>query len=74
MGGNWRIEEGRLIAGPMEMTEIGCVQPNLFNQERALASLLAAAPQLELKDGSLVLQSRGHNAELRRIRRRSRSR
>ena len=67
MGGNWRIEEGRLIAGPIEMTEMGCIEANLFDQERALASLLAAAPQLELKDGRLVLQSRGHSAELRRI-------
>jgi heat shock protein HslJ len=67
MGGNWRIENGRLIAGPMEMTEMGCIEANLFSQERALTSLLAAAPELELKDGRLVLQSRGHNAELRRI-------
>lgn len=67
MGGNWRIEDGRLIAGPMEMTEMGCVETGLFDQERALASLLVAAPQLELQNGRLVLQSSGHSAELRRI-------
>ena len=67
MDGDWRIENGRLIAGPMEMTEIGCLDATLFDQERALASLLVAAPQFELQEGRLILQSRGHSAELRRI-------
>lgn len=64
MGGNWRIEGGRLIAGPLATTEMGCIDAETFDQERALASLLVAAPLMDLGDDRLVLRSSGHSAEL----------
>ena len=67
MGGNWRIEGDRLIAGPLETTEMGCIDAATFDQERALASLLVAAPLMDFGDGRMVLRSSGHSAELHQI-------
>lgn len=66
LGGDYRIEAGRLIAGPLVQTEMYCGDP-LASQERALSALLVGAPALRLTGGTLVLQSSGHSARFERI-------
>ncbi|MBD3730441.1 MAG: META domain-containing protein [Sphingomonadales bacterium] len=66
MGGPWRIEQGRLIAGPLVTTEMYCAGP-VWDQEMAVSALLAATPEIALDDDLLVLRSPGHSAELERI-------
>lgn len=66
MGGNWRVENGRLIAGPLTQTEMYC-EGHVWDQEQALGALLAAAPAVERRQDRLVLKSSGHSAELVRI-------
>jgi heat shock protein HslJ len=66
MGGNWRIEGGRLIAGPLVQTEMYCEGP-VWGQEQAVSALLVAAPEVTFTQESLVLRSSGHRAELARI-------
>lgn len=66
MGGPWRVEEQRLLAGPLNQTEMYCDGP-VWNQERATSLLLAAAPQVEISGDRLELRSSGHSAELERI-------
>jgi heat shock protein HslJ len=65
MGGPWRVESGRLIAGPLAQTEMYCAGP-VWDQEKAIGALLAAAPELIVKTDRLVLKSSGHSAELKR--------
>ncbi|RXZ65841.1 META domain-containing protein [Pelagerythrobacter rhizovicinus] len=67
MVGKWRVEQGRLIAGPLAGTRMFC-QGDVWEQEQAVAALLVAAPTLEWQDADrLTLRSRGHSAELTRI-------
>lgn len=66
IGGPWRIEENRLIAGPLESTERYCAGP-LWEQEKAVASLLVAAPTIAYEGGDLVLRSSRHSARLTRV-------
>lgn len=66
MGGAWRIESGRLIAGPLTQTEMYCEGP-VWSQEKAVGALLAGAPQLEVETDTLVLKSSGHSAKLQRV-------
>lgn len=63
MNGNWRIEDGRLIAGPLMQTRMAC-PGRLGEQENALAALLVAAPEVQWSGQSLELRSGGHHAEL----------
>jgi len=65
MGGPWRVESGRLIAGPLAQTEMYCEGP-VWDQEKAIGALLAGAPQVSVKTDRLVLRSSGHSAELKR--------
>lgn len=65
MGGPWRVESGRLIAGPLAQTEMYCDGP-VWGQEKAVGALLAGAPQLRVETDTLVLKSSGHSAELQR--------
>lgn len=65
MGGPWRLEDGRLIAGPLVQTEMYC-EGDVWGQEKAIGALLAGAPVLELEGDKLTLKSSGHTAELRR--------
>jgi heat shock protein HslJ len=65
MGGPWRVESGRLIAGPLAQTQMFCEGP-VGDQEKAIGALLAGAPALSVKTDRLVLKSSGHSAELRR--------
>lgn len=63
LGGPWRMGEERLIAGPFTQTEMACPAP-AWNQERAVNSLLVAAPRIEITGDRMTLQSSGHTAEL----------
>jgi heat shock protein HslJ len=66
LGGPWRIEENRLIAGPLDGTGRYCTGP-VWEQERALNALLVAAPTIAYDDGDLVLKSSRHSARLERV-------
>jgi heat shock protein HslJ len=66
MGGPWRIEENRLIAGPLDGTRKYCTGP-VWKQEEALTALLVAAPTIAYDDGELVLRSSRHSARFERI-------
>lgn len=66
MGGQWRIEGARLIAGPLVQTEMYCEGP-VWGQEQAIAALLAAAPEIRIQGDRMSLRSGGHSAELRRV-------
>lgn len=66
MGGDWRIEGSRLIAGPLVQTEMYCEGP-VWGQERALGALLTAAPQISVEGDRMSLRSGGHSAELRKV-------
>jgi heat shock protein HslJ len=66
MAGPWRIEENRLIAGPLAGTRMYCAGP-VWDQEQAVAALLVAAPTLAYEGERLLLKSSGHSAELERI-------
>ena len=65
MGGPWRIEDGRLIAGPLVQTKMFCEGP-VWQQEQAVGALLAGAPRVEIEGDRLVLKSSAHSAELTR--------
>jgi heat shock protein HslJ len=66
IGGNYRVERERLIAGPLIQTEMYCEGP-LMGQEQALSALLVGAPELRLGGNRLTLVSRGHRAEFARL-------
>lgn len=66
MGGPWRTEENRLIAGPLAGTRMYCAGP-VWEEEQALSALLVAAPTIAYEDGEMVLRSSGHSARLARI-------
>ncbi|WP_240530043.1 META domain-containing protein [Novosphingobium sp. PC22D] len=65
LGGPWRTEADRLIAGPLEQTEMVCEGP-VWGQEKAVGALLAATPKYEVEGNRMVLRSSGHIAELTR--------
>ena len=66
MGGPWRIEEGRLVSGPLVQTEMYCAGP-VWNQEQAVNTLLSAAPKIEQDGNRLAIRSSGHFAELEQL-------
>lgn len=63
--GNWRVEDDRLIAGPLAQTEMYCAQP-LWHQEKALNALLTSAPVIIVEGDRMTLKSHGRSAELRK--------
>ena len=66
LGGNFRIDDDRLIAGPLVQTEMYC-EGAVWGQEQALSALLVGAPEMRLSGGRLTLVSRGHRAEFTRV-------
>ena len=64
MGGEWRINKGRLIAGPFMSTQMWC--EGVMDQERALGTLLASNPVLTVKGKAMTLKGEGHSALLTR--------
>lgn len=66
MGGDWRVEDDRLIAGPLTQTEMYCAAP-LWDQEKALNALLTSAPIIVVEGDRMTLKSHGRSAELRKV-------
>ena len=62
LGGDWRIERGRLIAGPFISTQMWC--EGVMEQERAVATLLSCAPEVRINGARITLTSGGHSADL----------
>lgn len=65
MGGPWRLEEGRLIAGPLAQTKMFCAG-TVGEQELAASALLVAAPEVTFEGERLILRSAGHEVLLER--------
>ena len=64
MGGEWRIEQGRIIADQLIATQMYC--EGLMEQESAVAALLGGKPGVTMTGDRLVLRSAKHLAELQR--------
>ncbi len=62
MSGPWRIESGRLIAGPLISTQMWC--EGKMEQERAVSALLSSGPELTVTGDRMTLKSGAHAAEL----------
>lgn len=65
LDGPWRVEGGRLIAGPLVQTRMHCEGP-VWDQEKAIGSLLSAAPRVIVEGDFMTIEASGHSAELRR--------
>ena len=65
LGGPWRIDGDRLIAGPLVQTKMFC-SGKVGEQETAVSALLVSAPEITLAGDRLTLHSRGHSAEFER--------
>lgn len=66
MSGPFRVENGRLIAGPFMQTRMYCEGP-VWAQEQALSALLVGAPEVKMVGDRLSLTSAGHKAEFVRL-------
>ncbi|MFM5924418.1 MAG: META domain-containing protein [Novosphingobium sp.] len=64
MGGDLKIEGGRLVSSGIESTLMFC--DGIMEQERAVTDLLGASPRYTIGGDRLVLESAKHRAELRR--------
>ena len=64
MGGNWKVEDGRLIAGPLISTQMWC--EGKMEQERAVSVLLSGNPEITVSGNRMELRSAGHSAQLER--------
>ena len=64
MGGEWRMEQDRLIADQLIGTQMYC--DGLMEQERAVSALLGGKPTVTITGDRLVLRSPAHSAELQR--------
>lgn len=62
MGGDYRIEGGRLVTGPLIGTRMFCEGP-VWQQEQAVNALLAGAPEITRTGDHLKLASGGHTLE-----------
>lgn len=62
MGGPWRVEGGRLIAGPLVSTRMFC--EGRMEQENAVSAMLSSGPKLIVTGDRIILASGGHSAEL----------
>lgn len=66
MGGPWRLDGDRLIAGPLAQSEMTCPVP-AWQQEKAVGALIASTPRMLLEEDRMTLQSSGHTAQLQRV-------
>jgi len=62
MGGDYRIEAGRLVTGPLIGTRMFC-EGTVWQQEQAVNALLAGAPEIRRVGDHLKLESGGHTLE-----------
>lgn len=67
MGGKWRNEGDRLIAGQIAQTEMWCENEGLMRQEQALGALLTNRPEYKADGDRLTLFTAEHSAEARRV-------
>lgn len=63
IGGNYRVEGARLVAGPLMATRMFCEGP-VWQQEEAVNALLSAAPEIERQGRTMRLVSGGHALDL----------
>ncbi|MDT0509154.1 META domain-containing protein [Novosphingobium sp. MMS21-SN21R] len=63
IGGDYRVEGGRLIAGPLMATRMFCEGP-VWKQEEAVNALLSAAPEIQRSGATMRLMSGGHALDL----------
>ncbi len=63
IGGDYRVENGRLVAGPLMATRMFCEGP-VWQQEEAVNALLSAAPQVQRRGDAMQLTSGGHTLDL----------
>ncbi len=66
IGGDYRVEGGRLIAGPLMATRMFCEGP-VWQQEEAVNALLSAAPELQRSGATMRLMSGGHALDLQLV-------
>ena len=66
ISGGYRLEDGRLIAGPLISSLVGC-EGNVAQDERALNALLSGAPQISHRGDTMQLDSGGHTVDLVRL-------
>ncbi|MFA7603084.1 MAG: META domain-containing protein [Novosphingobium sp.] len=66
LGGTWRVEAGKLTASPLISTQMFC--EGKMEQERAVAELLDANPDLAVDGDRMTLRSPAHTGELARMR------
>ena len=62
IGGDYRIETGRMISKSVMATQMYCEGP-VWNQELAVIALLAGAPAIKRQGQQLRLESAGHSLE-----------
>ncbi len=65
MGGEWRMEQDRLIADQLIGTQMYC--EGLMEQERAVSALLGGRPRVTMTGDRLALRSAKHSAELQQV-------
>jgi len=66
LGGDYRVDGGRLIVGPVVSTQMWCEA--VMDQERAVGALFAGAPQVTRNGDTLKLASGGHTLEAKATR------
>lgn len=64
MAGSWRHAGGKLVAGPLMATKMFC--EGRMEQERAVAELLDAGPDMTVTGARMTLKSPAHSAQLER--------
>lgn len=63
IGGDYRVDGARLIAGPLMATRMFCEGP-VWQQEEAVNALLSAAPEIDRRGQTMRLVSGGHALDL----------
>lgn len=63
IGGEYRVDGGRLVAGPLMATRMFCEGP-VWQQEEAVNALLSAAPEIQRSGSAMRLVSGGHALDL----------
>ncbi|WP_404481203.1 META domain-containing protein [Novosphingobium sp. BL-52-GroH] len=66
LGGPWRIDSDRLVAGPLDQSEKDCADPS-WHQGNAVNALVVATPRVAVEGDRMTLKSSGHTAELVRV-------
>lgn len=66
IGGEYRVDGARLIAGPLMATRMFCEGP-VWQQEEAVNALLSAAPEFQRSGATMRLMSGGHALDLQLV-------